>query len=73
MQPILRTERRGDGVNVVWEMAGEEMNSYFTFAELIDLRVNALDLLNTPSNYGIDEKTGKVGFVAFCHLSRRHE
>ena len=73
MQPVLRTERRGDGVNVTWEKAGKEMTSYFTFTELIDMQVNALDVLNTPSNYGIDEKTGKIGFVAYCHPSRHQE
>jgi hypothetical protein len=73
MQKILRTERRGDGVEVVWEKAGEEMSSYFTFTELIDLRVNALDILENPGNYGIDERTGKVGFVAFCQPSRHQE
>jgi hypothetical protein len=73
MQPILRTERLGDGVNVVWEKAGKETTSYFSFTQLIDLKVNALDILNTPSNYGIDERTGKVGFIAYCQPSRHHE
>ncbi|MDD1669618.1 MAG: hypothetical protein LUO97_07440 [Methanomicrobiales archaeon] len=73
MQQILRTERLGDGVNVVWEKAGKEMTSYFSFTQLIDMRVNALDILNTPGNYGIDEKTGKVCFVAFCQPSRHQE
>ena len=73
MQQVLRTERLGDGVNVVWEKAGEEMTSYFSFTQLIDMRVNALDVLNTPSNYGIDEKTGKIGFVAYCQPSRHQE
>jgi len=73
MQQILRTERRGDGVNVVWDRAGTEEASYFTFTELIELSVNALDVLNTPSNYGIDEKTGKIRFVAWCQPSRHQE
>jgi hypothetical protein len=73
MRQILRTERRGDGVSVVWEKAGKEMTSSFTFTQLIDMQVNALDVLNTPSNYGIDEKTGKIGFVAYCQPSRHQE
>ena len=73
MRQILRTERRGDGVSVVWDKAGEETTTYFSFTQLIDLQVNALDVLNTPSNYGIDEKTGKIGFVAYCQPSRHHE
>ena len=73
MRQILRTERRGDGVSVVWDKAGEEATTYFSFTQLIDLQVNALDVLNTPSNYGIDEKTGKIGFVAYCQPSRHQE
>ena len=73
MYRILSTKRLGDGVNVVWEKEGKEMISNFSFAELIDLRVNALDVLNTPGNYGIDEKTGKIRFVAYCQPSRHQE
>ncbi len=73
MQKIQRTERFGDGVSVVWEKEGMEMTSYFSFTELIDMQVNALDILNTPGNYGIDEKTGKIRFVAYCQPSRHQE
>jgi hypothetical protein len=73
MQKIMRTERRGDGVNVVWEKAGEEMSSYFSFTQLIDIKVNALDILDNPGNYGIDEKTGRICFVAYCQPSWHQE
>ena len=72
MQPVLRTECLGDGVNVFWMKAGEETSSHFSFTRLIELKVNALDILTTPGNYGVDEKTGMVGFIAFCQPSR-HE
>ena len=73
MYPVLKTERLGDGVRVVWEKEGREMTSYFSFTELIDMRLNALDVLNTPGNYGIDEKTGEIRFVAYCQPSRHQE
>ena len=60
MQKITRTERCGDGVNVVWKKAGKEVTSYFSFTQLIDMQVNALDLLQHPQSWGMDEKTGKV-------------
>ena len=60
MQRIVRTERCGDGVNVIWKKAGKEMTSYFSFTQLIDMQVNALDLLQHPGSWGIDEKAGKV-------------
>lgn len=73
MQKILRTERLGDGVRAVWEKEGREMTAYFSFTELIDMRLNALDVLNTPGNYGIDEKTGEIRFMAWCQPSRHQE
>jgi hypothetical protein len=73
MQQIVRTERLGDGVSVVWKKDGEEMTSFFSFTQLIEMRVNVLDVLNTPGNYGIDEKTGKICFVAYCQPSWHQE
>ena len=73
MYRILRTERVGDGVSVVWEKDGVEMRSYYSFTDLIGLRLNALDVLNTPGNYGIDEKTERIGFAAWCQPSRHQE
>ena len=63
MQKIVRTERCGDGVNVVWKKAGKDTTSYFSFTQLIDMQVNALDLLAHPQSWGMDEKNGKVVLV----------
>jgi hypothetical protein len=60
MKKIVKTERCGDGVNVVWKKAGKETTSYFSFTQLIDMQVNALDLLENPGEWGMDEKTGKI-------------
>jgi len=73
MRQVLRTERLGDGVNVVWEKDGKETTTYVSFTRLIDMRVNALDILDNPRSYGFDEKTGEVGFVAFCQPSWHRE
>ncbi|HMA05718.1 MAG TPA: hypothetical protein VKO45_07305 [Methanomicrobiales archaeon] len=59
----MRTERCGDGVNVVWKKAGKDTTSYFSFTQLIDMQVNALDLLAHPQSWGMDEKKGKVVLV----------
>jgi hypothetical protein len=60
MQKIAKTERCGDGVNVFWKKAGKETTTYFSFTQLVDMQVNALDLLQHPASWGMDEKTGKV-------------
>jgi hypothetical protein len=63
MEKISKTERCGDGVNVAWKKAGKETITYFSFTQLIDMQVNALDLLQHPRSWGMDEKTGKVVLV----------
>ena len=63
MEKILSTERCGDGVNVAWKKAGKETTTYFSFTQLIDMQVNALDLLQHPKSWGMDEKTGKIVLV----------
>ena len=72
-EKILKSDRRGTGVNVVWEAGGDEREAFFSFEELIDLKVNALDLLNNPGNYAIDEGARKISYVAFCQPSWHHE
>jgi hypothetical protein len=56
MHRIVRAERCGDGVNVIWEKRGIEVFLYFSFTRLVDIGVNALDLLENPRNYGFDEE-----------------
>ncbi len=73
MQRIHRSERRGDGVEVTWEEGGEERSSSYSFSDLIDMRVNALDIIENPGNYAIDGKTGRLRYVAFCQPSRHPE
>jgi hypothetical protein len=63
MQKIVRTERCGDGVNVIWKKEGKETNTYLSFTQLIDMKVNALDILENPDEWGMDEKTGKVVLI----------
>ena len=63
MDKIVRTDRCGDGINVVWEKNGKEVFLYFSFTRLVDLQVNAPDLLDNPRNYGIDEKAQKIAFM----------
>ena len=73
MRRILKTERLGDGVSVTWDEEEGEMTQYYPFSRLIDLKVNALDILQNPGNYGIDEKTREVRYIAFCQPSRHPE
>jgi hypothetical protein len=62
MEKIERTERCGDGINVMWKKGGKEVTTYYSFTQLVDMQVNALDILENYRNYGIDGKTKKIAF-----------
>jgi hypothetical protein len=60
MKDIVATRRMENGIACYYGESGlEEMESY-TYSELIDMKINALDLLEDPKNYGIDEKTRNI-------------
>ena len=60
---IKRAERCGDGINVIWEKRGREVFLYFSFTRLVDIGVNALDLLENPRNYRFNEETKVLSSV----------
>jgi hypothetical protein len=64
MHQIVRAERCGDGLNVIWEKRGREVFLYFSFTRLVDIGVNALDLLENPRNYGFDEEEAMLSSIA---------
>ena len=56
MFDIVTTKRMPDGIVVFWlDDEGKKFEA-FGYANLIDLRINALDLLNNPQNYAIEEE-----------------
>ena len=62
MYQLSGSKSQGDGVNVFWNEGGEEENLYLSFSQLVDMKVNALDILDHPKNYQIDPKKKKVEF-----------
>ncbi len=55
MHDILSTKRMENGIVVFWDEKGEKNNESFNYSELIDMRINALDLLDRPKSYKVDE------------------
>jgi len=60
MQRLTASERLPGGITVFFELAGEEMEASFSFTELIDRRVNSLDLLEHPVKYVYDPDSGHL-------------
>jgi len=60
MKDIVTTRRMENGVALYYEEGMEKQFESFTYDELIDMKINALDVLNDPKNYAIDLNTHKV-------------
>ena len=53
MKDIVKTRKMENGVACYYGTTGQEFES-FTYSELIDMKINALDLLEDPKNYAVD-------------------
>ena len=60
MQHLTASERLPGGITVYWEEGEEEMEASFSFMELVDRRINSLDLLEHPTKYQYDTDSGAL-------------
>jgi hypothetical protein len=60
MQRIERSRKLQSGVQVIWTVDGVKVSDYFSFEELIDMKVNAFDLLQNPVIYCIEAKEHRI-------------
>ena len=60
MQKIESSKKYQNGLQVFWSGAEGDSNDFFTYDELIDQRINVLDLLNNPAIYRIDPDTHRI-------------
>jgi len=60
MQKIVSSKKYQNGIQVFWAEEGKELTDFFPYEELIDMKINALDLLNNPAIYRIDAKKHKI-------------
>ena len=60
MQRLTASERLPGGITVYYDEGDEEMETSFSFMELIDRRINSLDLLENPKKYQYDTDTGAL-------------
>ncbi len=54
MKEITSSKKYQNGVQVIWTDAGSDSADFFTYEELIDMKINAFDILNNPNIYRID-------------------
>ncbi|MEN6443814.1 MAG: hypothetical protein ABFC71_08680 [Methanoregula sp.] len=60
MQDIVSSKKMENGIVVFWEEKGEKKNESFNYAELVDMKINALDLLDRPKSYKLDKAARKI-------------
>ncbi len=56
MHQIESSKKYQNGIQVFWNEEGNELSEFFTYEELVDMKINALDLLNNPGIYQVDSE-----------------
>ena len=64
MEQITRSKKYQNGVRVFWTGAGTDRDDFFPYEELVEQRINALDLLNNPRLYLINEAGHQIESAA---------
>jgi hypothetical protein len=60
MQDIVSSKKMENGIVVFWEDKGEKKEESFNYGELVDMKINALDLLERPKSYKVDKDAHKL-------------
>jgi hypothetical protein len=60
MQDIVSSKKMENGIVVFWDEKGEKKNESFNYIELVDMKINALDLLERPKSYKVDKAAHKI-------------
>ena len=64
MQQITSSKKYQNGIQVFWTDAGNDVNDFFSFEDLVDQKINALDLLNNPRLYRMNAAGHKIESAA---------
>jgi hypothetical protein len=60
MKKIVSGKKYENGIQVFFTDSKEGPNAFFSYTELIDLNINALDVIQNPGNYRYNENTRKI-------------
>lgn len=72
MQQITSSKKYQNGIQVFWSENVNKLNDFFSYDELIDQKINALDILNNPQSYVINRAAHQIeSSVAGCGFSSR--
>lgn len=60
MEKIIGSKKMENGIVVFWLEGNDRKWDSFNYQELIDSKINAMDLLDHPSSYQVDSKGHKL-------------
>ncbi|OPY35747.1 MAG: hypothetical protein A4E35_02318 [Methanoregula sp. PtaU1.Bin051] len=60
MYPIIGSKKMENGIVVFWLEGNDKKWDSFNYEELIDMKINAMDLLDRPDSYHVDPKAHKM-------------
>jgi hypothetical protein len=60
MHKIVSSKKMENGIAVFWMEKGEKKYESFNYQELIDMKINAADLLSQPGGYSIDVEGHRI-------------
>jgi hypothetical protein len=60
MQDIVSSKKMENGIVVFWDESGQKKSESFNYLELVDMKINALDLLERPKSYKVDKDKHKL-------------
>ncbi|MGB9177125.1 MAG: SRPBCC domain-containing protein [Methanoregula sp.] len=64
MQQITNSKKYQNGIQVFWSDEGKDKNDFFSYEDLVDQKINALDLLNNPRLYLMNASAHKIESAA---------
>jgi len=60
MHEIKGSKKMENGIVVSWEENGKNQYESYNYQELVDMKINALDLLDRPMSYRVDNAAHKI-------------
>ena len=60
MYDIKASKKMGEGILVSWEENNTNKFESYNFQELVNMKINALDLLDRPMSYQVDNAAHKI-------------
>jgi hypothetical protein len=60
MEQIRGSRQLNDGIEVSWTEGGEQMKAFFSYQEIVDMKINAIDLIENPRFYLMDSRNVRI-------------